>query len=268
MREELPPTFREALAASARRRGTIGADVRYSAETTSTNDIAASLAAAGAAEGTLVLASAQSAGRGRFGRSWFSPPGSGLYFSVVFRDSRVASLLTLAAGVAVCEGIRTATGLPVEIKWPNDIVLRGGSRGARRKISGVLAEASSDGRALGHVVLGIGVNLRPAAYPSAIADRATSIETELGRPVDAGPLLAEILVALNEQATRLRAGDSMTALVRWKALAPSAEGASVEWNSPTGVQRGRTAGIDTDGALLVVVGGRTERIVGGELRWS
>jgi BirA family biotin operon repressor/biotin-[acetyl-CoA-carboxylase] ligase len=185
---------------------------------------------------------------------------------MVFRDSRLASALTLAAGIAVCDGIAAATGLPVEIKWPNDVVRE--DAGRRRKIAGVLAEASTRAAALEYVVLGIGVNLLRAAYPPEFEERATSIEAELGRPPDRSRLLEAIVCGLQAEASRLRAGDTRTTLARWKTLAPSAVGAPVQWTGAAGVTRGTTAGIDTDGALLVDVGGRTERIVSGELRWS
>src|SRR5690606_6342284 len=142
--------------------------------TASTNDEAARLAAAGATQGTTVVAAAQTAGRGRLGRAWFSPPGAGLYASVVIRDPRAAPLLTLAAGVAIAEGIRAAAGLPVEIKWPNDLVVDAGL-GRRRKLAGILTEGSSGVDGLQFVIVGFGVNLLPAAYPADIADRATSL---------------------------------------------------------------------------------------------
>jgi BirA family biotin operon repressor/biotin-[acetyl-CoA-carboxylase] ligase len=230
--------------------------------------VAAALAERGAPEGAVVVALAQTAGRGRLGRGWFSPPGAGLYVSVVFRGPRVAPTLTLIGGVAVADGIRAATGLPVEIKWPNDIVVRvGGASARRRKLAGVLAEASTGADGLQYVVVGFGINLRPAAYPAEIADRATSIEAELGRHAEPGPILAEVLAALNAHVRAVESGDAASALERWRALAPSAVGSFVEWDARGGVLRGVAAGIADDGALLVRVEGRVERIIAGELRW-
>src|SRR5688572_22164474 len=180
MSEPLPAEIAAALNATADRRGPFGEPAYFFSETTSTNDVAAALAERGAPEGATVIACAQSLGRGRFGRKWFSPPGAGLYISVVFRDPRVVPLLTLAGGVAAADGIRAATGLPVSLKWPNDVIVEGGvARGGvkSRKLAGVLAEASSAVDGVHHVVLGVGINLRPAAYPPEIADRATSIES-------------------------------------------------------------------------------------------
>lgn len=262
--EPLPPEFASALRATADRRRHFGEPLYFFTETGSTNDVAASLAEHGAPEGTTVLALAQRQGRGRLGRTWFSPPGAGLYASVVCRDRRAAPMLSLAGGVAVAEGIRCATGLPVELKWPNDVVTAGAQP---RKLAGILAEASTGAEGLQHVVLGFGINVLPAAYPSEIAARATSIESELGRSVDPALVLAETLAALAGHVARLASGERAPLLARWRELAPSAAGRSVEWETPAGRARGVTAGIDSEGALLVRTGGHVERIVAGELRW-
>lgn len=266
MHEGLPPEYARPLAATEAQRGSFGRRILYFSEIGSTNDEAARLAEQGAPEGTTVVAAAQSAGRGRFGRTWYSPPGAGLYASVIIRDRRAAPLLTLAGGVAVAEGIRAATALPVELKWPNDVVIDAGL-GRRRKVAGILAEASTGPEGLQHVVLGFGINIRETAYPPDIADRATSLEGELGRTVDDGAVLAECLSALASRVRDLTAGKSSEVLARWTALAPSASGTQVEWDTAAGPQAGVTAGIAADGALLVRVGGRMERVVSSSLRW-
>ncbi|CAN5724436.1 N/A [soil metagenome] len=266
MAEALPREYEIPLQATAGRRGPIGSRILYFSEIGSTNDEAARLAEEGAPEGTTVVAAAQTAGRGRFGRTWFSPPGAGLYVSVVLRDVRAAPLLTLAGGVAVAEGIRAATALPVEIKWPNDIVLDSGP-GRRRKVAGILAEASTSVDRLQHLVLGIGINVRESAYPAGIADRATSLEGELGREVDPGSVLAECLAALATRLGDLAAGDSGAVLSRWIELAPSASGSRVEWNTAGGLRTGVTAGIAADGALVVRTREDAEHIRSGPVRW-
>jgi BirA family transcriptional regulator, biotin operon repressor / biotin---[acetyl-CoA-carboxylase] ligase len=257
-----------ALAATAPRRGAFGDPIYFVTETPSTNDLAASLAERGAPEGAAVFASAQTAGRGRFGRTWFSPPGAGLYVSIVCRDEHAAPFVTLAGGVAVAEGIRAATGLPVQIKWPNDIVVEVTAPARRRKLAGILAEASTGADGLQYVILGFGINLHPAAYPPELSDRATSIEAELGRPADGAPVLAEILASFAGWFARLSRGDSRDLLARWRELAPSARGAALEWDTPGGVITGVSAGVADDGALLVRVHDRVERIISGELRWK
>jgi BirA family biotin operon repressor/biotin-[acetyl-CoA-carboxylase] ligase len=268
MPDPLPAGIQAALDHSVDRRGRCGDPTIFFAEATSTNEIAAALADRGATAGTMVLALAQTAGRGRLGRVWFSPAGAGLYASVISRNPKTVPLITLAGGVAVAEGIRAATGLPVLLKWPNDVVLADtATPSRRRKLAGILAEGSTGAGGLQYVVLGFGVNIKPAAYPPEISGRATSLEAELGREVDAGLVLAEILAVLNQHLTGLAAGESEGLLTRWKALAPSAVGTRVEWTTPGGVMRGITAGIDGDGALRVRTGDRVERIVAGEVTW-
>ncbi len=266
MHEPLPPDFARELARTAERRRNVGEPTYYSPEIGSTNDEAMRLAEFGAAEGTTMVASAQTAGRGRLGRSWFSPAGAGLYVSVIWRDRQAAPYVSLAGGVAVADGILAATALPVEIKWPNDILVDAG-RGRRCKLAGILAEAFTTADGLQHVVLGFGINLRPSAYPPEIAERATSLEAELGREVSGGAVLAETLAALAERLRQLAGGDRSPLIARWCELSPSASGATVEWETPAGLRSGRTAGIDGEGALRVRVGGVTERIISGTLRW-
>jgi BirA family biotin operon repressor/biotin-[acetyl-CoA-carboxylase] ligase len=235
--------------------------------TGSTNEVAARLADLGAAEGTTVVAESQDGGRGRLGRSWFSPPGAGLYVSLVLRPysglpaaAAGMSLLTLASGVAIAEGIRESTGLSAELKWPNDLMVR------RRKLGGILAEAAH-GHAERHVILGFGINLRAVAYPMDIADRATSLEAETGRRVDRAQAFAEIMAALAGRYGDLRAGKFDAILTAWRGLAPSLRASPVEWDSPNGTVRGRAEDVDDGGALLIRVGDRVERVIAGEVRW-
>jgi BirA family biotin operon repressor/biotin-[acetyl-CoA-carboxylase] ligase len=272
--DRLPDEFSSALAATETERGVFGARLFYYTETGSTNDLAASAADRGEAEGTTFVAGAQTSGRGRLGRAWFSPAGAGLYVSTIVRRKSVAPWITLAGGVAAAEGIRTATALPVEIKWPNDVVaFRGGrpvgrSFEGRKKIAGILAEASSGPSGVDRVVLGIGINLRSAAYPPEIADRASALEVELGRPVDAGLVLAQVLARLNGVLEELANAGPPTLFQRWLDLAPSAQGASIEWDATGGPKRGVTAGLAEDGALLARTEDGLERILAGEIRWT
>jgi BirA family biotin operon repressor/biotin-[acetyl-CoA-carboxylase] ligase len=257
---DVPADVREELSRRADQLGIFGRRVHWLETASSTNDIAARLAESGAEPGTLVAAEAQTSGRGRMGRSWFSPPGAGLYVSVVLRPDP-PPLLTLAAGVALADGIQASTGLQAEIKWPNDLLV------GKRKLAGILAEAAAQGGRLEFVILGFGVNLRPAAYPPELADRATSIEAELNRPADRAMILAEILSALASRCTDLQQGRFDAILSAWRTRAPSLRGAVVEWDTPGGPERGRAEDIDAAGALLVRVDGRTVRLFAGEVRW-
>lgn len=232
-------------------------DVRWLASTPSTMDVAAKLAAEGARHGTVVGADEQTAGRGRRGSTWVSPPGAGLYLSFVSRpSSRNLSLLTLAAGVGVRDGIAAATGLQPALKWPNDLLV------GRAKLGGILAEGISIGAAEQAVIIGVGINVQPAAYPPDVSARATSLEGELGRSVDRDQLLAAILEGLWERLAQLD-GSPDVILQAWRAASPSAVGTRVEW----GEHHGTTAGIDDAGALLVRTASGIERIIAGELVW-
>ncbi len=266
--DELPGDLSAALAATVAARGVFGARLIYRAEVGSTNDLAAAAAERGEPEGTTFVAGAQTAGRGRLGRTWFSPCGAGLYLSTIVRRASLAPWITLAGGVAVAEGIRVATALPVHIKWPNDIVAVGGAGfRARRKIAGILAEASSGPEGVQHVVLGVGINLLSAAFPPELADRASAIETELGRAVDPGPVLAQVLAGLNRALADLGGAGPPALFARWLALSPSAHGAPIEWDTGAGAATGITAGLAEDGALLARTTAGLQRIVSGEVRW-
>ena len=252
---------------AARARG-LGRHIHWLDSTGSTNDVAARLAESGAGEDNMVVAEMQTAGRGRHGRVWFSPPGAGLYVSMIMRpagattgEENPAALLTLAAGVAIAEAVRAVTGLPSQIKWPNDIVV------GTRKLAGILAEGVVQAGTLQYIVLGFGLNLRTAAYPPELSARATSIEAETGRPVDLALMLAEITAALGDRYADLRDGRFDAILSAWRQLAARVPGAKVEWHSPRGVVCGLAEDIDRHGALLVRVGTKLERVIAGEVRW-
>ncbi len=268
MADPQPAELADALDAARARLGPFG-HLKYYDEVASTNDLALALAGAGAPGGTSVLADAQRAGRGRRGRDWFSPPGAGLYLSVIVRPERAAadlSLVTLAAGVALARAVRIATGLGCELKWPNDLV----TGRPWRKVAGVLCEASGvAGESLDAVVVGVGVNLLPAAYPPEIAQRATSLELELSRPVDRPRLIVEILAGLAEATQRLWDGDRAWVLEDWRRFGRAGlGGATIRWNDREGERQGAARDIDADGALLVDADGRRERLVAGDVKWE
>jgi BirA family biotin operon repressor/biotin-[acetyl-CoA-carboxylase] ligase len=266
---EAPAEIAEAWARASSRLGPFAMRLRCYASVGSTNDLALGLAEAGAEEGTTVVAETQTAGRGRRGREWFSPVGSGLYVSVLLRPGArgrqpvdwTTARLTLTAGVALAEGVRTSTALPVELKWPNDLVC------GRRKLAGILAEMSGGRREEPAVVLGIGINVRTSAYPPALAAQTTSLEAELGRPIDRGLVLVETLAALAARYEDLREGRFGAILSAWRGHARSLAGAAIEWDGPQGVVQGLAMDVDADGALLARSGDAVTRLVAGEVRW-
>jgi BirA family biotin operon repressor/biotin-[acetyl-CoA-carboxylase] ligase len=260
--EEGPSDIAEALALAGVRLGPFERRLRWYERVGSTNDIAMAAAELGAPEGLVVAANTQSAGRGRAGRSWSSPAGAGLYVSVLLRPTRqTVPLLTIAGGVAITEGIHAATGLDATVKWPNDVNV------GSRKLAGILAEAGSAAGRVDHVVLGFGINVRVSAYPADVAVRATSIESELGRPVDRGLVLADCLAALSTRYATLQNGAAAEVIAAWRRRAAAHMGRAVEWDTEGGPRRGVAHDIDAAGALLVRVDDQLVRVVSGEVRW-
>jgi BirA family biotin operon repressor/biotin-[acetyl-CoA-carboxylase] ligase len=241
--------------------------VYYYREVGSTNDLALALAGAGAVEGTVVLADYQRAGRGRLGRTWFSPPGAGLYLTAIVRPGAAdwLPLTTLAAGVAVARALTAVSALPIGLKWPNDLVIGQ----PWRKIGGLLCESSGTGAEIDALVVGVGVNLGLSAVPPDLADAASSIEAELGRPVDRSRVVVEVLAELHGVLSRLRAGERAWVCDEWRRFGRDGlRGARVRWDDQ-GVERfGFARDLDDTGALLVESAGRMERLIAGEVRWD
>ena len=230
----------------------------------STNDEARRLAQAGAPEGLLVIAEEQTAGRGRAGRRWLTPPGPALAFSLVLRPpapAAEASRLSMLAGLALCEAIERVAGVPVQLKWPNDILIHG------QKAGGILLETALDAgtQQLDYAVLGIGVNVAEAPPPEAVDFPATALDAEAGRPVDRLDLLRAILERLEAHYPRLEAGSGLLHTAWAARLAWLGE--SVVARTPDGETVGRAVGADEDGALLVVLdSGVRVRVTAGDVR--
>jgi BirA family transcriptional regulator, biotin operon repressor / biotin---[acetyl-CoA-carboxylase] ligase len=221
----------------------------------STQAIAFALAAEGAADGTLVLADSQTAGRGRRGRVWMDEPGASLLASILLRPRLEASrlpLLSLAVAVAVAETLAEVADVPARLKWPNDVLVGG------RKIAGILLESR-----LGPVpvvVVGIGVNLAQREFPVSLQGRATSVALESDRAVGREALVGALLERLERWRVSLEQGATAAVLDRWRALADTL-GSAVTVDGARGV----AIDVDTDGALLVADGDRRYRIVSGEI---
>ena len=222
-------------------------DVRVYRRLASTNATLRELAAAGASDGTVVAANEQTAGRGRLGRSWSSPAGAGLYMSLLVRprlEAREVQTLTFVAAIAVAE---TLEGLGIEgaeIKWPNDVLVRG------RKISGVLTEASFlDGR-LDWAVVGIGVNLTDVAVPPDAAHPATSLAAE-GVAATNIELLGLLLGPFGRWYEALVERGPAEVIARWEALAPMARGTAVTVFDGREVYEAMTDGVTANGYLRV-----------------
>jgi BirA family biotin operon repressor/biotin-[acetyl-CoA-carboxylase] ligase len=222
------------------------------ASVTSTNTVLRAMAERGAPEGTVVVADEQTAGRGRFGRSWSSPAGAGFYGSFLLRPSVAgprAQLLTLLAAVAAAEAIAGLGLAGVEIKWPNDVLVGG------RKVCGILNETGLLGDEVDWVVIGIGVNLDDEAIPPGIRQPATSL-ANAGVEATAAAVTDGLLVSLDGWYARFLAEGARPVLDRWHDLAPMAIGRRVTIDTGAEVFEATTDGLTPAGLLRVFRDGR------------
>lgn len=242
-------------------------EIVYLASTDSTMRVAGELAARGAAHGTAVIAEEQSAGRGRLGRSFHSPPGANLYVSILLRPTppgMLAPTLVLAAGVAVAESVAAWLGAAarVDLKWPNDV------RIDCRKTSGILVELASEAARPVWAVLGIGVNLNvdPATFPAEFRERATSLAAASGRPVDRVAFTQRLFGTL-ERVLDLHASQGFAGVrPRFEAWFRMLARPVRVLEPAGGTLEGVVAGVDPDGALrLRLAGGREQRVLAGEV---
>jgi BirA family transcriptional regulator, biotin operon repressor / biotin---[acetyl-CoA-carboxylase] ligase len=216
----------------------------------------------------VVAADAQTAGRGRLGRSWHSPPGENLYLSIVLRPRRGAQeipVLTLLVGGGVAKAL-SARGARVRLKWPNDVLLVDDA-GQRRKVAGILTEMTTAGDRVEHVIVGVGLNVNGDVFPGEIADRATSLRRALGQNVDRAGLIADLLAALEPLFDDFESRGAPAAVEAFSAAAGLPDRCRVAAPGQTGeLLEGTALGIDPDGALRVRDdGGHIHRVISGEL---
>jgi BirA family transcriptional regulator, biotin operon repressor / biotin---[acetyl-CoA-carboxylase] ligase len=212
----------------------------------STNTELARHASEGAGEGLAILADEQTAGRGRLQRTWSSPRGAGLYFSMLFQPAiapELWPLIVFVAVLAVGDALREACEVETDIKWPNDLL------SGERKICGILAESveTPTGRA---VIVGIGINLTADAYPAQISQVATSVAEASGRAPEREALLAALLRALSRWYSLLHEVDGVEKIVAaWASRSSYASGKVVQVANGDEVWQGITRGVEADGAL-------------------
>jgi BirA family biotin operon repressor/biotin-[acetyl-CoA-carboxylase] ligase len=229
--------------------GTIFAGkLHYSPQTDSTNADAQTAARSGAPHGSVYFADEQLAGRGRGDHAWESAAGDGLYVSVLLRPQISAvrlPLLPLVVGLAAAEAIRSAAGLTVDLRWPNDLLL------SPRKVGGILVESKSSGGSVNFVAVGVGINVHQRAFAPDLATSATSLDLEAGRRVSRQDLLVFLLKSLEREALGLAdpaAGSTIPARV--EQASTWIRGRRVEVHGPQACT-GVTAGLDAHGFLRV-----------------
>lgn len=217
----------------------------------------------GAPEGALVVADMQTAGRGRRGRTWSSPAGLNVYFTLILKPRYVpdkASMVTLVMALAVAEGIRETCGVEAGIKWPNDIVVNG------KKVCGILTEMSVEKDFIHHVVIGVGINVGLQEFAPELADTATSLQAECGRKVPKAALVANIMKAFEKYYESFREKTDLSDLVDSYNKMLVNRGKTVRVLDHKGEYSGVAEGINELGELLVELpDGHVENVYAGEV---
>ena len=254
----MPSEVRDGLDTSV-----IGNEVIYFPETESTNLIAKNMATDGAREGTIVIAEAQTRGRGRLDRNWLAPPNKNILMSVIFRPrippSRVFSLTEITS-LAIVKAIKETATLPALIKWPNDIYIGG------KKAGGILTEFSAEQDRVNFVIVGMGLNVNfdPSLYQE-IKDTATSVSKALGKKVHRIKLLQSILIEIEKGYNLLKKGNGFQIHNEWKTYS-LITGKPVRIISSGTVEEGIAEAVDGDGCLtLRCENGKRKRILSGDV---
>jgi len=233
----------------------------------STNDVVRDLAGQGSiGPGTLVLADAQEAGRGRINHGWYSPPGQGIYASLYLEpmvDVANAVYVTLAAGLSVYEALGEWLGersRKLDVKWPNDLLWEG------RKLSGILVESSLQDNRMKYLVVGIGINISQSSFPEDIRNRAVSLFQITGDLISRHDLLLTVLRRLDANLHLLREGRLDVIRSNWEAASSFARGRKVKFFEHGRPIMGHTGGLQEDGALVILQrDGRRTAVYGGEI---
>jgi BirA family biotin operon repressor/biotin-[acetyl-CoA-carboxylase] ligase len=238
--------------------------IHYFDTLASTNDLAKELGGRGAPEGTLVVAEGQSRGRGRLGREWNSPPGVGLYVSVLLRPPLPPTDLpqiTLTAAVAGVRALQQAAGVAPGIKWPNDLILAG------KKLGGILTEMETESDQIRHLVVGLGLNVNTPQFPAELADLATSLALATGRTYSRLRILQVWLEELESLYRRFLAREFPVILEEWKDYTVTL-GRQVRVRQGAREVCGLALEVAPDGALLIQTrAGEIVRVTSGEIAW-
>lgn len=228
----------------------------------STNDLAEQLALAGELEGTVIIAEEQTKGRGTKGRSWYSVHGKGLYLSVILRpEGPDISLLPLVAGLAAKEAVMSATGLDIRLKWPNDLICE------KKKLGGILCESNFLGNRVNYVIVGIGMNLdhEPDDFPEEIRFFVSSLKIMTKRSADRDLLFSCLWRALNYWYGLFREGKNDEIVRAFEESMAVVKGKKIIILRDESQISGFYAGIDSQGGLILEVGGERIHFYSGEI---
>ncbi len=232
-------------------------------KTDSTNRVALELGHGGEPEGAVVLAEEQTAGRGRAGRVWHSERATGIYVTLLLRPKLApvqAPLLTMMAGLSTHSAVQALTGLPVDLKWPNDLLVRG------KKAGGILTEMHAEPGQIRFVIVGIGLNVNQEKFPGELADIATSLRVETGKPQSRMELLVRLLREFENDYNRLVREGVAGVVARFEAVSSYARGRRVRVTNGTESYLGTTAGLAPEGLLQVTRDdGKVVTVIAGDV---
>lgn len=230
----------------------------------STNRVAMELGERGEAEGAVVLAEEQTAGRGRAGRTWHSERGAGIYMTLLLRPRLApveAPLLTMMAGVVAHAAIEAQTGLRVDLKWPNDLLIGG------KKVGGILTEMHAEPSLVRFVIVGLGINVNQVKFPGELGSTATSLRAASGVPQLRAELLVRLLREFETDYNQFLREGGQRVTERFARVSSYANGKRVQVSSGTGWYAGTTAGLSPEGLLRVTrEDGQTVTVIAGDVR--
>jgi len=261
--EKVPDILTPAVLKQRLKGSLFGKRIYHFFKTDSTNRVAFELGHAGEPEGAIVLAEEQSAGRGRAGRTWHSERAAGIYVTLLLRPKLApvqAPLLTMMAGLSAHAAVEAVTGLPVDLKWPNDLMIRG------KKAGGILTEMHAEPGMVRFVVVGIGLNVNQERFPGELAGLATSLRQETGKTQSRMELLVRLLREFEGDYNRFLREGIAGVIQRFAVVSSYAHGKKVRVTSGTESYVGTTAGLGPEGLLQVErEDGRVVTVIAGDV---
>jgi BirA family biotin operon repressor/biotin-[acetyl-CoA-carboxylase] ligase len=232
-------------------------------KTDSTNRVALELGHSGEPEGAVVLAEEQTAGRGRAGRAWHSQRAAGIYVTLLLRPKLApvqAPLLTMMAGLSAHSAVQALTGLDVDLKWPNDLLIRG------KKVGGILTEMHAEPSLVRFVIVGVGLNVNQEKFPSEISSIATSLRAETGKAQSRMELLVRLMREFESDYNRFLREGAGSVVARFESVSSYAKGKRVRVTNGSESYLGTTAGLGPEGLLQVErEDGRVTAVISGDV---
>jgi len=261
--EQVPDILTPDMLKQSLKGSLFGKRIYHFFKTDSTNRVALELGHAGEPEGAVVLAEEQTEGRGRAGRAWHSERGLGIYATLLLRPRLApvqAPLLTMMAGLSAHSAVQALTGLAVDLKWPNDLLVRG------KKLGGILTEMHAEPGLVRFVIVGIGLNVNQEKFPGELAGVATSLRIELGKAQSRMELLVRLLREFESDYNHFLREGVPGVIARFESVSSYARGKRVRVANGTESYAGTTAGIGPEGLLQVErEDGRITAVISGDV---